>query len=311
MNIFPSVKVLPDNNNNDDEDLETNRNISNTITKKKTNDTNDTNDTISSETDLDILLQSMSDDEHGEHDTSDVHSIKKDNISNIDHDNINSKSILDILEQNEHSSTTLIKKKKNGLYSLNTYDEIFFKKYKDRLVRKKEVYTVSSELFQKKSLCLTIPCILITCMMSIISFFSASTYFTENTRIILGLVVGSLGSLGTLFQTFQSALNYNTKAEAFRNAAEKYDKLITKIKFEIYNHNEHDFIDTLEKEVLKISSACKYFPPQSVKNLVILNTKYTNKVTHLLEKYEHDKERTHSDSTTVRDINNMRISIGD
>ena len=35
MNIFPSVKVLPDNNNNDDEDLETNRNISNTITKKK------------------------------------------------------------------------------------------------------------------------------------------------------------------------------------------------------------------------------------------------------------------------------------
>ena len=123
--------------------------------------------------------------------------------------------------------------------------------------------------------------------------------------------MGSLGSLGSLIQTFQSALNYNTKAEAFRDAAEKYDTLITKIKFELYNHNEHDFIDTLEKEVLKISSACKYFPPQSVKNLVVFNNKYNNKVTHLLEKFEHDKEQTHSNSaTTVRDVNNMRISIG-
>jgi len=293
MNIFPSVPI----------------NISHTITKKNSieeSEESDLNDILSSTTsDLDI-------EEHIENKENIKHKInidtthKNDGDHDHDHDNINSNSILNILEQNEHSSTTLIKKNKNGLYSLNTYDEVFFKKYKERLVRKKEIYVVSSEVFQKKALFLTIPCILITCIMSIISFLSASTYFTENTRLILSLVVGSLGSLGTLCQSFQSTLNYNTKAEAFRNAAEKYDKLITKIKFELYNHNENDFIDNLEKEVLKISSACKYFPPQSVKNLIIFNDKYVNKISHILEKDNHPKK----ESSTIRDINNMRITIG-
>ena len=192
------------------------------------------------------------------------------------------------------------------MYSLNTYDEVFFKKYKDRLVRKKEIYVLSSELFQKKGLCLSVPSILITCIMSIISFLGASTYFTSDTRIILGLVVGSLGSLGALFQSFQSALNYNTKAEAFRNAAENYDTLITKIKFELYNHDEKDFIDKLEKEVLKISSSCKYFPPQSVKNLVVFNNKYMNKVSHILD---HDEHIDFKQKSKVHSINDLRISI--
>ena len=304
-NIFPSTK----------------QNIISTITKKNDNDLSSDEimlDTILHSSESETERDKEQNDDNGSHnDDNDMYINVLDNKEEHsndtlhEHDNINSKSILDILEQNERSSTTLIKKNKNGLYSLNTYDEVFFKKYKDRLVRKKEVYIVSSELFQKKALCLTIPSILITCIMSIISFFSASTYFTENTRIIMGLLVGSLGSLGTLFQTFQSALNYNTKAEAFRNAAEKYDTLITKIKFELYNHNEKDFIDKLEKEVLKISSTCKYFPPQSVKNLIIFNDKYINKVTHLFETYEDDhsnvvKELTHK---KVRNVNNMIISI--
>ena len=293
-NIFPSRK----------------NNITNIITKKKPSDHSSTNETMPvHESDNDSVHESDNDS------TIDniLQSSTEEDIESIDHDheNITGRSILDILEQNEHSSKTLIKKNKNGLYSLNTYDELFFKKYKDRLIRKKEIYVVSSELFQKKSLFLTIPCILITCMMSIISFLSASTYFTENTRIILSLVVGSLGSIGTLCQSFQSTLNYNTKAEAFRNAAEKYDKLITKIKFEIYNHNEHDFIDKLEKDVLKISSTCKYFPPQSVKNLIVFNDKYVNKVTHLIEKYdvEHGDKKSNHKNNTIRNINDMRITI--
>ena len=304
MNIFPSVPI----------------NISHTLAKKisiEESEESDLNDILSSTSDIymEEPIENKEDTENTENTENknnicDINTVsaphKIDGDHDHDHDNINSNSILNILEQNEHSSTTLIKKNKNGLYSLNTYDEVFFKKYKERLVRKKEIYVVSSELFQKKSLFLTIPCILITCIMSIISFLSASTYFTENTRLILSLVVGSLGSLGTLCQSFQSTLNYNTKAEAFRNAAEKYDNLITKIKFELYNHNENDFIDNLEKEVLKISSTCKYFPPQSVKNLIIFNDKYVNKISHLLEKDIQPKK----ESTTIRDINNMRITIG-
>ena len=223
--------------------------------------------------------------------------------NNGTNNNFNTKSVLDILKETDTSSTTLIKKKPNGLYSLNTIDEVFFKKYKERLIRKKEVYILSSELFQKKALCLSIPSIFITCIMSIISFLGASTYFTSDTRIILGLIVGSLGSLGALFQSFQSSLNYNTKSEAFRNAAEKCDTLITKIKFELYNHDEKDFIDKLEKEVLKISTSCKYFPPQSVKNIIILNNKYKNKVAHILDKDENTLDNK------IHNINDMRITI--
>ena len=141
---------------------------------------------------------------------------------------------------------------------------------------------MSSEVFQNKSLILIIPSILITCIMSIISFLSASTFFTEKIRIILGLIVGCLGSIGTLIQSFQSTLNYNTKAEAFRSAAESYDKLITKIKFELYNHDEQDFINKLEQEVIEIAKTCKYFPPQSVKNMLQLD----KQLHHALESHE-------------------------
>ena len=255
------------------------------------NDVYDRCDEQNTQTDHIILDITKINSEHGQMNS------PQDEVNN---DNISCDSILDILKQSDEPTINLIKKKKNGLYSLNTYDEIFFKKYKDRLVRKKKIYILSSELFQKKSLLLTIPSILITCCMSIISFLSASTYFTEGTRIMLGLIVGCLGSIGSLMQSFQSALNYNLKAESFRSAAENYDKLITKIKFELYNHDEKDFIDNLEKEVLKISADCKYFPPQGVKNMLRINTN----IQHYFDK-EHDELDEH----VHRKVSSMNITI--
>ena len=47
----------------------------------------------------------------------------------------------------------------------------------------------------------------------------------------------------------------------FRKAADSYDKLITKVQFEIEEPNEKDFLLKMEEKILNIKNECKYLPP--------------------------------------------------
>ena len=65
-------------------------------------------------------------------------------------------------------------------------------------------------------------------------------------------------------QSFSSAFKFSTKAEMHRTAAEEYNKLIIRIKFEIADPNEPKFIEEIENKILEIQGNCKYFPPQKI-----------------------------------------------
>ena len=52
--------------------------------------------------------------------------------------------------------------------------------------------------------------------------------------------------------------------EAHRAAAEEYNKMIIRLKFEMEMPNEEDFTDKLETEIIDIQNKCKYFPPQHI-----------------------------------------------
>ena len=67
-----------------------------------------------------------------------------------------------------------------------------------------------------------------------------------------------------MMQSLASALQFSAKVEAHRAAAEEYNKIIIRLKFEMEMPNEEDFTDKLETEIIDIQNKCKYFPPQHI-----------------------------------------------
>jgi len=128
------------------------------------------------------------------------------------------------------------------------------------------VYVQSAQLYDRLSLCITIPSMLIGSCGSILAFVSASSLVSEEMRSHMGIWLGMVGILSTLVQSCHTTLKFSTKAEMFRNVAEQYDQLLIKIQFEQIHHNEKRFIDNLEKRLLEIQSTCKYYPPIRVKS---------------------------------------------
>ena len=76
--------------------------------------------------------------------------------------------------------------------------------------------------------------------------------------------VGVCASISTLLQSVSSTCNYSTKSKLHETAAQEYDKLITKILFEIEDPNEKEFVKTMEDKILEIQSKCKLIPPQFI-----------------------------------------------
>ena len=65
-------------------------------------------------------------------------------------------------------------------------------------------------------------------------------------------------------QSIAGACQFSAKKEGHRSAAEQYNNLIVKTKFEIEMPNEENFADDLEKMILDIQSKCNFFPPQFI-----------------------------------------------
>ena len=176
------------------------------------------------------------------------------------------------------------KNKKSDEFSIETREEFLYNEFVEKLTDLKKIHVISAALYEKRNYGFVIPTIIVTAVGSIISFLSASSFLNENTRVILGITVGIIAIFSSVLQSFQSAFKYNTKSEMFRTAAEQYDRLIIKIKFELAKHNEKDFTDKFERKLLEIQNNCKYYPPQNVvdayyKKKVLLETKLDSIVT--------------------------------
>ena len=137
---------------------------------------------------------------------------------------------------------------------------LFLKQIHEQIQTNRDIYINNAQQFDRLSLCLTIPSIVLTSCTSIVSLCISSVSPETQNTLIMGLSI--IGILSTLIQSCNTNLKFGTKAEMFRSAAEQYDQLLVKIQFEQANHNEKHFIDNLEKRLLEIKSNCKYYPYQ-------------------------------------------------
>jgi hypothetical protein len=146
----------------------------------------------------------------------------------------------------------------------NSRTHKFYKKLYKRINDLVEVHNASSNYFSKMQKYIFGPSILITCLSGIGSFLSTSELVKENSQNIFGITVGVLTSISTLLQSLGSAYRFSAKEDAHRMAAEEYNKLGVKLKFEMEMPNEEDFADNLENKILEIQNKCNYFAPQHI-----------------------------------------------
>lgn len=141
---------------------------------------------------------------------------------------------------------------------------IFYNKILARLKKLHYLHTRSSQHFDKMNYYILGPSITITALSGIASFLSTSQFVDNSTQNAFGIGVGVIASISSVLQALAGACQFSAKKESHRVAAEQYNNLIVKTKFEIEMPNEEDFADKLEVEILDIGNKCNYFVPQFI-----------------------------------------------
>ena len=167
--------------------------------------------------------------------------------------------------ENEYKYPSWFNKKKHDFYR-----EIY-----RRLKLLIAIHSESSAYYGKMDKYIFGPSIFITCLSGIASFLSTSEIIHSNLQNVFGISVGVLSSVSALLQSVGSAYRYSAKEESHRQAAEEYNKLSVKIKFEMVMPNDEKFVDKLEHDILEIQNKCNYFAPQFIidKHKQILSNK--------------------------------------
>ena len=147
-------------------------------------------------------------------------------------------------------------------YNQKTYN--FYKKKLTQIKRAKNIHSDSASYYEKLHFRIYGPSIVITGLSGVASFLSSSSIFSNNTQTGIAIGVGILASVSAMIQSIASAVDYSTKSKIHRETAEEFEKLVTRIEFEMEMPNEETFLNDLEVKILDIQNKCKYFPPRQI-----------------------------------------------
>ena len=176
------------------------------------------------------------------------------------------------------------------------------------LERKIFVYNRTGNYYGRMNMYLVVPSILITSCSSIFSFLSTSDMFSENSKNILLTIVGITTIFSTMTQSLSNAFGYGTKKEMFLHAADEYDKVLMKIRFEKNNPNQEDFLNIIEKEISKIEEMCKYLPP----NWIVLEWENRQNKLNLNNTYNtHNNHNNFNNLNNLNNLNNQNLLINE
>ena len=140
----------------------------------------------------------------------------------------------------------------------------FYEKLEDRLKKLRYVHSRSAEHYEKMNFYIFGPSISITALSGIASFLSTSDFIDQDARNGLGVAVGVLASISSMLQALASASKYHAKIESHRGAAEQFNTLLTRLRFEMELPNEENFTEEMEKQVIEVKNKCNFFPPQFI-----------------------------------------------
>lgn len=128
----------------------------------------------------------------------------------------------------------------------------------------RNLHNLAGTYYSRYNQTIQIPTIVLAALSSIASFIASSEVLSDYWKIRCTLSVGIISCIGAMMQSFSSAYQFNTKAEAHFNAAEAYDNIITEIDFEKSYPMTGDYFQQLEKKLLDVKKGCKYLIPTRI-----------------------------------------------
>lgn len=189
-----------------------------------------------------------------------------------------------------HTESEIVKNHKNedtyiDVSSHSTATNLKLEKLLDNLKIKYTIFSRSSQYYDRLNLKMICPAILISAFSSIASFMSTSDVLGDDSKQYFGITVGVLTVVSTMLQSISGSCSFNTKRDAFLNAADQCEKLITNVEFELEmpDEDKHEFFNKIETQLLEIQDKCKYLPPLFITK-AIQNEISKNKNTRRLSK---------------------------
>ena len=128
---------------------------------------------------------------------------------------------------------------------------------------KRTIHWRASKYYEINDRKIIIPSICFSTIASVL-IYTASTYTENDNQIIkiLSITSGALTSVSTLLTTISNSWGLSKKAESHQLAAESFDQLVTKIKFEMIHPKTSDFYNVINNKINEIKQNCKYIVPE-------------------------------------------------
>jgi len=136
-------------------------------------------------------------------------------------------------------------------------------KFRKRLEKEKYINNYASNYYGNMHNRFSIPGIIVSGVSSIASFLATSDMMSDTVKTSISIGVGILAAGSTIIYSIANSYGFQSRRDSFQMSADAYDDLITQIEFEIVNPNEdfNEFCNSLETQILKIKTNCKYLPP--------------------------------------------------
>jgi hypothetical protein len=136
-------------------------------------------------------------------------------------------------------------------------------KFRKRLEKEKYINNYASNYYGNMHNRFSIPGIIVSGVSSVASFLATSDMMSDTGKTAISIGVGILAASSTIIYSIANSYGFQSRRDSFQMSADAYDDLITRIEFEIVNPNEdfNEFCNSLETQILKIKTDCKYLPP--------------------------------------------------
>jgi hypothetical protein len=136
-------------------------------------------------------------------------------------------------------------------------------KFRKRLDKEKYINNYASNYYGNMHNRFSIPGIIVSGVSSVASFLATSDMMSDTGKTAISIGVGILAAGSTIIYSIAGSYGFQSRRDSFQMSADAYDDLITRIEFEIVNPNEkfNEFCNSLEAQILKIKTDCKYLPP--------------------------------------------------
>ena len=168
--------------------------------------------------------------------------------------------LVDGIPSDTPTETTHVLPKFNYPRWYNEQQHGFYKKTIVRLQKLFKMNVAAAKHYENVNFYIFGPSISITVLSSICSFLSTTDVLDDRAKTGFGLTVGILTILSTALQSVASTCQYKSRSEAFRLAADQYEQLLTKLRFEYAMPNDANFITELEEKILEVQKKNTYFP---------------------------------------------------